>query len=119
MMKKTGIIFILISILFSCESTTFEEISEDMEPIEDTIKYSTHTRIIFDENCIMCHSPGNEASFRPLTNYNEVRTAVMETNLIERIQLPNGDPNLMPKPGRMPQDKINLILQWQEDGLLE
>jgi mono/diheme cytochrome c family protein len=118
-MKNRWIIIALSLFLYHCESSTFEEISEDVIPIEDTIRYTTHTKIIFEENCIVCHSPGAEAAFRPLTNYNEVRTAVLETNLLERIQLPNGDPNLMPKPGRMPQDKINMILQWQEDGLLE
>jgi hypothetical protein len=45
---------------------------------------------------------------------------VLTTNLLERIQKQNGDPDQMPKTGgRLPQNKIDLILRWNDEGLLE
>lgn len=116
-MKKC--ILLIFAVLFlSCESSTFEEISDEM-PLMDSITYSEHVKPIIDGNCIECHSPGGISSFRPLTNYEEVRQAVLETNLLDRIQRQNGEEGQMPQTGRMPQNLINTILIWNDQGLLE
>ena len=116
-MKKYLFLLILSSV-FSCESSTFEEISEEIPVIEE-VTYTENVKTIIDNNCIECHSPGGISSFRPLTNYNEVREAVLETNLLERIQMQNGEEGQMPQTGRMPQNLIDVILLWNDQGLLE
>lgn len=117
-MRKLILLFMAIGIFSACESSTFEEISEEMGTIEQ-ISYNEHIKPVVDANCIECHSPGGVSSFRPLTNYQEVKTAVMETNLLERIQMQNGETGQMPQTGRMPQPLIDLILQWNLQGLPE
>lgn len=117
-MKKYFGIIIVVLALYGCDSHTYEEL-EDPMVVVDTVTYDRNIKAIIDENCIMCHSPGGVSSFRPLTNYIEVRNAVLTTNLLERIQMPDSEPEQMPQPGRMPQNKIDLILQWNEDGLRE
>ena len=116
---KRYIAIILTSIaLYGCETRTYEDLLEE-QIIVGEVTYTQHARAVFDANCISCHSAGGTASFRPLTNYAEVKDAVQNTNLLERIQKQNGEPGLMPQTGRMPMDKIDIILQWNADGLPE
>jgi len=109
---------IIIAALFSCESVTYEEL-ENTEPISGTITYNDHIKQVVEANCISCHSEGGLSGFRPLGTYTQLKEAVLTTNLLERIQKQNGEQGQMPQTGRMPQSNINLILQWNEDGLLE
>lgn len=116
--KRYIALVVIATALYSCDSHTYEEL-EDPMVVVGNVTYDRNIKVIIDDNCIVCHSPGGVSSFRPLTTYVEVRNAVLTTNLLERIQLPDSDPSQMPQPGRMPQNKIDLILQWNEDGLLE
>jgi len=117
-MKKI-MLFTVVCVLFTgCESTTFDEIAEEMEHPEQ-VRYNEHIKPIVDGNCVECHNPGGVSSFRPLTTYTEVKTAVLETNLLERIQMQNGETGQMPQTGRMPQHLIDLILLWNQQGLVE
>ena len=117
-MKRFFLAFSLILLLSSCDSSTYESL-EEPQIIEGNATYGANVKSIIDGNCIVCHSLGGSASFRPLTTFSEVRNAVLNTNLLERIQLQNGEPGQMPQTGRMSQDKINTILKWNSDGLLE
>ena len=117
-MKKYILLAVITIALCSCESHTYEELEDPMVVVGE-VTYTRNIKAIIDDNCIVCHSPGGVSSFRPLTTYEEVRNAVLTTNLLERIQMPDTEPRQMPQPGRMPQNKIDLILQWNEDGLPE
>jgi mono/diheme cytochrome c family protein len=111
-------IVIVATALYSCDSHTYEEIEEEVI-IEGDVTYDANVKSIIDANCVSCHSDGNVAGFRPLTNYSEVKETVETTDLLDRIQKQNSEPGVMPQTGRMPQSKIDVILQWNEDGLLE
>lgn len=115
-MKK--IIYISGFILFitSCESRTYEEIS-DNTPITETVRYETSIKQIVDANCVSCHSATGPASFYPLTNYNEVKNKI--DVILNRIQRANGDPQKMPQGGSLSSGQINLFIQWKADGLEE
>ncbi|WP_264537829.1 cytochrome c [Flavobacterium sp. N1736] len=115
-MKKYIYLSGLILSLYSCESTTYESLEEPTVIVED-VTYTANVKSIIDANCIACHAA--ESTLRPLETYDQVKDAVLNTDLLDRIQRQNGTPGQMPKAGRMPQDKINLILQWNTDGLLE
>lgn len=117
-MKRYITILIAAAALYSCDSHTYEEIGEDIN-FEGPVTYNGHVKAIIDANCVSCHAPDGNASHRPLTNYMEVKDAVQMTNLLERIQMMTGEPEMMPQTGRMPQDKIDTILEWEADGLLE
>jgi mono/diheme cytochrome c family protein len=111
-------IVLLATALYSCDSHTYEEIEEEVI-IEGDVTYDANVKSIIDVNCISCHNDGGVAAYRPLTTYAEVKEAVEATDLLDRIQLQNSEPGVMPQTGRMPQSKIDVILQWNEDGLLE
>jgi len=112
-MKKLFYILSGFVFLISCESRTYEEIS-DNTPITEVVKYNTAVKTIIDNNCIGCHGAG---SFKPLTTYNDVKTNI--DAIINRIQRQNGDPLKMPQGGSLSGSQINVIVQWKADGLLE
>ena len=115
-MKKLIILLLSTILLNSCESRTYEEIS-DQTPLNATIKYVTDVKPIIDANCIICHAPGGSASYQILTNYNEVKMSVDE--IINRIEKPIGDPLKMPQGSALPPQQIEIIKKWKADGLLQ
>lgn len=115
-MKKIVYIIAAVGCLVSCESRTYEEIS-DNTPITEPVRYDIDIKPIIESRCMGCHSPGGPASFRPLRNYDEVKTNI--DNIINRIQRPSGDPLRMPPGGSLSQSQINFFTQWKTDGLIE
>jgi mono/diheme cytochrome c family protein len=118
-MKKYIAIVLLTAGLYSCDSHTYEDIEADTPPITEKVTYEANAKAIIDANCISCHSADGIVPYRPLTTYEEVKEAVLTTNLLDRIQLQNGEPGIMPQGGRMAQSNIDILLQWNTDGLLE
>ncbi|WP_240607748.1 hypothetical protein [Marixanthomonas spongiae] len=55
----------------------------------------------------------------PLINYETVKEAVQNRNLIGRIS--NEDPVFLMPPGgpKLPQNLIDVVIQWNKDGLIE
>ena len=118
MIKRYILLPLLLVVFASCESTTYEEI-QDNTVIEGNVTYNANVKTIIQANCISCHSAGGTASFRPLGTYADVVDAVQNAGLLDRIQRQNGEDGLMPQSGRMPQSTIDIILEWNTDGLLE
>jgi uncharacterized membrane protein len=126
-MKKLLAITILLTALTSCsDSETFDDISTDpgtvTPPVTEpatSITYSKNVKSIIDANCIGCHASGRSAAFRPLTTFAQVKAAVENAGLLNRIQLQNGQQGIMPQAGRMSQANIDLIVKWNTDGLKE
>lgn len=117
-MKKYICVCVAVYVISSCETVTYEDVQPSFV-ITGTVTYNVHVKNIISTYCLNCHSMGGVASFRPLTTYDEVKDAIQSTNLLDRIQRQNGESGQMPQTGRMPQDKINTIIQWNSDGLVE
>jgi len=118
-MKK---IFLVLSICFAMLSCTNDSEDDliDTTPIPDTVTYVDNVKSIIDNNCIRCHSdpPVNGAPMS-LMLYNDVKNAVLNRDLIGRITGTSSG-NLMPLGGpKLPQNSIDIIIQWETDGLLE
>lgn len=132
-MKKTIALTILLAAFASCsDSDTYQDIEKPTDPVTTpgtgtdpgtqpavAATYTKNVKSIIDANCVSCHSSGRAASFRPLTTYAEVKTAVESAGLLNRIQLQNGQQGIMPQGGRMSQANIDLIVKWNTDGLKE
>ena len=110
-MKTFKIIFIIIiGIIFSCESNTYEEISEKNE----NPTYNTSVKSIIDNNCLSCHgSSGGE--FPTMETYLQVKDAAQNGSMICRID-DQSCGSVMPQSGRMQQTKINTIKNWTLNG---
>ncbi len=118
-MKKLLSFILFVMLIVNCTSVSEDDLI-DTTPIEDVITYNNQVKPIIDNNCIHCHSmpPVNGAPM-PLIGYGDVKNAVLNDDLIERISsedlgflMPFGGP-------RLPQNLIDIIIQWEIDGLLE
>lgn len=108
-------------LLLSCSSNSID----DLEPIgneelPDLVTYQ-EVRSTFDNICSACHAnPPQNGAPMPLINYQNVKEAMQNRGLLDRISRNEGASGLMPLGGpRLPQAVIDLIFQWNEDGLLE
>ena len=119
---KTRILPFLALLVLSFTSCTDSSTDDliDSQPI-DEITYTSAVKSIIDNNCIQCHgtTPTNGAPMS-LTTYENVRDAVLNRGLIDRISRNEGESGAMPLGGpRLPQASINLINQWNSEGLAE
>ena len=109
----------IMALFLSCSYNSEDDLTEDII-IEDFVTYDDNIKSIIDNNCITCHSspPVNGAPMQ-LTTYDDVKNAVENRGLISRISsMDNGF--VMPFGGpRLPQNLIDLVIQWEQEGLLE
>lgn len=113
-MKKVKIILmVLIGILFvSCDSTTTQEI----QPVVTNPTYNANVKAIFSTKCVSCHTASGSQN-PPLANYEQVKDAVLNGDVICRIQGECG--GIMPESGRMQQVFIDMIVNWKDQGCIE
>ena len=120
---KTPILFlgIVSLVLFSCTSHTVDDLIPIEEDEEPSLVTYVDVRSTFDNICSACHSnPPQNGAPMPLVTFENVRDAVLNRGLLDRISRNEGAPGLMPNGGpRLPQATIDKIFQWNEDGLLE
>lgn len=119
MKNKTLIQSVFVSmILLSCSNdSTSDLIDNDIQQIS----YTNTVKSIIDNNCISCHGsiPINGASI-PLTTYQNVKDAILNQELLDRISRSQGDPSMMPSGGtRLPQPIIDQISAWASEGFNE
>ena len=124
-MKKLflkNLIFVVAVVAFaSCENDSTDDLIINNVTPETNVTYTQNVATIIDNNCIICHgaTPTNGAPMS-LTTYEQVKEAVQNRGLIDRISLEQGAPGMMPNGGtRLPQNLINTIAQWNEQGLLQ
>ncbi|WP_298546029.1 hypothetical protein [uncultured Aquimarina sp.] len=113
------LILCLVTISISCENDSENDLI-DVTPPVTLVTYENNVKAIIDNNCTSCHNnpPINFAPM-PLLTFDQVKEAVDNRGLLDRVS--SEDINfLMPSGGpRLPQATIDIILQWNTDGLLE
>lgn len=119
-MKAKILTLLLIACsVFNCTSVSEDDLIE-VAPIPIAVTYIDNVKSIIDTNCISCHSnpPINGAPIA-LATFENVKSAVENNGLITRISsddlgflMPFGGPKL-------PQSTIDIIIQWEAEGLLE
>lgn len=119
-LKKNYLLLVFASFLMACSNDNPDTLMEDM-PVDGMITYKQNVKSIIDNNCIRCHAatPVNGAPMS-LVTYDQVKNAIQNRGLLNRISLNNGNSLLMPQGGpRLPQATIDIVSQWQQDGLVE
>jgi len=113
-------IFTAIISISSCSQNTYDDIEEETDPIPEIVTY-LDVKPIIDGACLACHSnPPQNGAPMPLTIYDNVKEAVLNRDLLNKINKNEGEDGLMPFGGpRLPQSSIDLIFKWNDDGLLE
>lgn len=115
------ICFTLPLALAGCTNDSSDDLTEDMIIPGTPVTYSRDVAPIIAANCLGCHTnpPQNGAPI-PLTAYAFVKTAVQQHGLIDRISREQGAEGMMPNGGiRLPQNTIEVIKQWEQQGFQE
>ena len=113
------LIFASLQFLMGCSNNSVDDLTEPV--VFGTTTYIQNIKPIIDNNCINCHSatPTNGAPM-PLITYAQVKDAVLNRGLLDRISSAQGAQGMMPNQGiRLPQTAIDLISDWNTDGLIE
>ncbi|NND51242.1 MAG: hypothetical protein HKN54_02475 [Flavobacteriaceae bacterium] len=117
-------IYTTLLLAFALMNCTFDSPDDLIEVTEipegEMISYNNHVKIIIDNNCLNCHSmPPQNGAPMGLVNYQQVRNAVENRGLIGLISTQDLS-EVMPLGGpRLPQNLIDIIVQWQLDGFIE
>jgi uncharacterized membrane protein len=112
------LVFVLM--VSSCSQNTYDDIEEETNPIPETVTYQD-VKSLIDNTCLACHSnPPQNGAPMSLTIFDNVKEAVLNRDLLNKINKNEGEDGLMPLGGpRLPQSSIDLLFKWNEDGLLE
>lgn len=119
-LKNLFSLLIFSSFLMACSNENSETLMDNTS-IQGVVTYKQNVKSIIDNNCISCHgaTPANGAPMS-LVTYSQVKNAMQNRGLLNRISLNNGNSLLMPQGGpRLPQTTIDIVAKWQQDGLLE
>lgn len=119
-MKKTCLPLLFIPILLaSCTNDSPDDLTVTV-PV-GTADYTTYIKPIMENNCVSCHAATpNSGAPMSLVTYEQVKQAVQQRGLIDRINRQFGDPLLMPLGGpRLPQPTINLVQEWADQGFTQ
>lgn len=112
-------VFALFVMLYNCSSSDDETTPTPTPNPNPTgkITYNGNIKSIMSSFCTSCHgSPTTNGAPMSLTTYSQVKSAVENRGLVNRI---NSTTNPMPQSGLMSQSNRDLIQQWIDDGLLE
>ncbi|RMA64639.1 c-type cytochrome [Ulvibacter antarcticus] len=112
---------IVFLILGSCTTHTYDDLEELQQAPPPLVVTYQDVAFVFENICSACHSnPPQNGAPMSLTNFALVKNAVETRGLLDRISRNEGESGLMPLGGpRLPQQDIDLIVQWNSDGLLE
>ncbi|UAB82390.1 hypothetical protein INR76_06420 [Marixanthomonas sp. SCSIO 43207] len=120
---KNGIVQLtligLTILLFGCTTVSQDDLIVS-SPILEVVTYNKNIEPIIHNNCIICHSnPPENGAPMPLMNYENVKEAIQNRNLLSRIS--SEDPALLMPPGgpKLPQNLVELIVKWKEGGLIK
>ncbi len=120
-MKTLFSFFLIFCVAFINKSYVHDSEDDliDLPPVT-LVTYQNDMNTIHNDNCTSCHNnPLINASPTSLLTYDPVKKAVNNRDLLNRISSEDSD-FLMPFQGlRLSQSTINVILQWNTDGLLE
>ena len=103
--------------LCSIGSCSTEEMGDEPNSLSpEEVTYEGTIEKIVASNCLNCHSdrPVNGATFS-LSNFENVRTAVIDRGLIERIE----SGSMPPVGDVLSSTEVSAFKNWQKGGFLE
>jgi mono/diheme cytochrome c family protein len=118
--NKIIIFSIFILFAFGCSETSPIDLVAEQNVLEK-ITYQNKIKQIINTNCISCHGniPTNGAPMS-LDNYANVKDAVLNLGLINRINLDQSNSSAMPLGGpKLLQSQIDSIVKWQNNGFID
>ena len=116
MKRLSKLMLYFLPILFLLSSCAYDSASDLIDSTSiSQVTYSQNIKSIIDNNCIACHgTTTTNGAPMSLTTYENVKDAVLNRGLIDRISREEGVSGAMPLGGpKLPINNINLVIQWQ------
>ncbi|WP_455170068.1 hypothetical protein [Aegicerativicinus sediminis] len=123
-MKKLSLLVFTSLLILSCSSDSEDDVTDPggngNDPGSTTITYNTHIAPIMSSNCVSCHgsTPSNGASVS-LTTYSQVKSAVENNQLIQRINSTQAGYAMPFNGAQLPQTSRDRIEAWRDGGFIE
>jgi len=121
-MNKLKLVLPLMSFAMLQVGCTNDSTSDLIENSpEGEITYTNTVKSIIDNNCLGCHTlPPQNGAPMSLNTYDDVKNAVLNRGLLNRISRAQGETGMMPNGGtRLPQTTIDRIYEWANNGFPE
>ncbi len=102
----------------SCETSTLSELADDgnEENAPEVVTYDNTARAILDNACVECHNINNQTAGVRLDAFEfafiEADSGIMLARMTDTT-------NPMPPSGNLPDNLIEDITEWIDDGILE
>ena len=94
-----------------CMNDTYEGLAG---PVKNDVSYEADVKPIMQNNCVVCHNAiDGVENDTPLTTYDEVKSMYENNGLLDRVQKPAGDPDVMPQSGPLNATQIAILLNWK------
>lgn len=115
--KITGLILAIGMLAFSsCERSSLSELVGEDDEIIDVVTYENTARAILDNACIECHNVNEQTAGVRLDAF---EFAFIEADNGRMITRMTSTTNPMPPSGNLPDNLIQDIMDWIDDGILE
>ena len=123
-MKKLSLLVFASLLILSCSSDSEDDVTDPggngNNPDNTEISYTTHIAPIMSNNCVSCHgsTPSNGASVS-LTTYSQVKNAVENNQLIQRINSTQAGYAMPFNGSQLPQTTRARVEAWRDGGFIE
>jgi len=115
-MNSIGFILILCMFGFtSCERNSLSELTPELEEV-NVVTYENTARAILDSACVECHNINEQTAGVRLDVFDFAFIEADNGRMLARMTDPT---NPMPPSGNLPDNLIQGIIDWVDDGILE
>ncbi len=115
-------LLLTILISYNCGSDDSAEPEPAPNPNPNkTTTYIADVKTIIDTQCLECHSnPPDRGAPMSLETYAEIIDAVTNQGRVDlSVRMNTTGRNVMPPSGKLSQEIVDIILDWEADGRLE
>ena len=101
----------------SCETSSLSELAgEENQETVDVVTYDNTARAILDNACVECHNVNEQTAGVRLDAFEFAFIEADNGRMLARMTDPT---NPMPPSGNLPDNLIEDIMDWIDDGILE
>ncbi|WP_299680857.1 c-type cytochrome domain-containing protein [uncultured Dokdonia sp.] len=114
--KVLGRILIVCVLGFtSCERSSLSELTPELEEV-NVVTYENTAKAILDNACVECHNVNEQTAGVRLDAFEFAFIEASSGIMLERM---TNTTNPMPPSGNLPDNLIQGIVDWVDDGILE
>jgi hypothetical protein len=118
-MKNTRLVTLFSLLLVVIAACTYDQRELPTNPNDcdtDLVSYRDHIQPLVQSACTGCHSGNFPSAGLNLVGYENLRRATENGAVLNRVQLPSGNPQMMPPGQRLSDCQIATFEAWRTQG---